>query len=69
MTIDREEARTNPKYAADAVRKLLDGRSQPFITTGAGPGIRPYIKIECDDLALAHAFNDFIAACVRSHEL
>jgi len=64
-----DEARTNSKIAASRVRELLDGRSQPFWTTTAGPGIRPYIKIECEDLKLLHALDDFLIACVREANL
>jgi hypothetical protein len=66
---DREEAKTNSTAAANRVRELLDGRSQPFWTTTAGPGIRPYIKIECEDLRLLNALDDFLKSCVREAEL
>lgn len=67
--MDREDMRRDPKAAAERVRTLLDGRGKPFWTTTAGPGIRPFIKIECDDLEMTHALDDFLIACVRSHGL
>ena len=67
--MEHEERRSDPKAAAERVRALLDGRSQPFWTTTAGPGIRPFIKIACEDLELAHALDDFLIACVKSHGL
>ena len=64
---DREAMRNDPDRAAAEVKRLLDGRSQPFWTTTAGGGERPYIKIECEDLTLVHALDDFLIACVKSH--
>lgn len=64
---DRNAMRHDPARAAAEVKRLLDGRSQPFWTTTGGD--RPYIKIECDDLALVHALDDFLIACVKSHGL
>lgn len=58
------------KEAADDVRRLLaDGRTQPFWTTTAGFDIRPFIKIECDDLKLMHALDEFLRASVREAQL
>lgn len=67
--MERDDIRRDPKAAAERVRALLDGRSRPFWTTTTGPEIRPFIKIECEDLELAHALDDFLIACVRSHGL
>lgn len=65
--MDTAELRRNPAAAAEKLRQLLDGRSQPFWVTESGAGQRPKIVIECEDLALVHALDDFLVACVHSH--
>lgn len=54
---------------ADTVRNLLkrDGATQPFWTTTGGE--RPFIKIECQDLKMLHALDDFLRSCVRDAKL
>jgi hypothetical protein len=59
--------RRNPEAAAQRVKHLLGGRS--IWITQSGADTRPSIKIECEDLELLHAIDDFMMACVRYHQI
>lgn len=67
--IERLRGKVTPlEVAAERLSELLKrgGATQPFWTTTAGGGQKPYINIVCQDIEIMHALDDFLRAACRS---
>jgi len=56
------------EVSGERVRELLkrDGATQPFWTTTAGGGSKPFINIVCQDIEIMHALDDLLRAACRA---